>query len=79
MAVQMKDNIWLAIREETEIDVRNEPMLASFLHATILKHDSLESALSYHLANQLGCPETPAILIREVIDDNTLHFCTQSD
>jgi serine O-acetyltransferase len=65
----MIDNIWLAIREETEIDVRNEPMLASFLHATILKHDSFESALSYHLANQLGCAETPAILIREVIED----------
>lgn len=65
----MTDNIWLAIREETEIEARNEPILASFLHATILKHDSLESALSYHLANKLGCHETPAILIREVIDE----------
>ncbi len=65
----MTDNIWLAIREETEIDVRNEPILASFLHATILKHNSLEKALSYHLANKLACDETPAILIREVIDE----------
>ena len=65
----MTDNIWLAIREETEIDLRNEPMLASFLHASILKHDSLEAALSYHLANQLDCAATPAILIREVIDE----------
>ena len=63
----MSDSIWQSIREETEIDVRNEPILASFLHATILKHDSLEAALSYHLANKLGCHETPAILIREVI------------
>jgi len=65
----MTDSIWHAIREETEIDVRNEPILASFLHATILKHHSLETALSYHLANKLGCHETPAILIREVIDE----------
>ncbi len=70
--IYMTDNIWLAIREETEIDVRNEPMLASFLHASILKHDSLEAALSYHLANQLGCAEMPAILIREVIDEALL-------
>ena len=65
----MSDNIWQSFRVETEIDVRNEPILASFLHATILKHETLEASLSYHLANKLDCHETPAILIREVIDE----------
>ena len=31
-----------------------EPALAGFIHATILKHDRLEHALSYHLARKLG-------------------------
>ena len=31
-----------------------EPALAGFVHATILKHDRLENALSYHLATQAG-------------------------
>lgn len=63
----MIDRLWHTIREETEREAKNEPLLASFLHATLLNHESLESALSYHLANLLDCPATPAILLREVI------------
>lgn len=63
----MIDRLWNTIREETVLEAKNEPILASFLHATILNHESLESALSYHLANLLDCPATPAILLREVI------------
>ena len=65
----MADQLWQTIREETEIEARNEPILASFLHATILNHDTLEAALSFHLASKLDGPTTPAILLREVIDD----------
>ncbi len=63
----MIDRLWHTIREETERETKNEPILASFLHSTILNHDTLEAALSYHLANKLDCNETPAILLREVI------------
>lgn len=65
----MTDKLWQTIREETQIESRNEPILASFLHATILNHDTLEAALSYHLASILDYPATPAILLREVIDE----------
>lgn len=65
----MTDRLWSIILEETELEAKNEPVLASFLHATILNHSSLESALSYHLANLLGCSVTPAMLLREVIDE----------
>lgn len=63
----MTNMLWQTIREETEIAAKSEPILASFLHSTILNHDSIETALSYHLANKLDCPETPAILLHEVI------------
>ena len=48
------DYIWLAIREEARRDAAVEPMLSSYLYASILAHDSLESALSFVLANKLA-------------------------
>ena len=64
----MNDKLWQTILSEIEIEIKKEPILASFLHSTILNHNSLEDALSYHLASKLDCPETPAIVLREVID-----------
>lgn len=63
-----KDTIWHSIREETELAISQEPVLASFLHATILNHQSLESALSFHLAHKLDSPTASALLVREVIE-----------
>jgi serine O-acetyltransferase len=62
------DPLWETIRKETRQEAEREPMLASFLYATILNHDSLEAALSFHLANKLDSPAMPAMLIREVIE-----------
>ncbi|MBR9910746.1 MAG: serine O-acetyltransferase [Gammaproteobacteria bacterium] len=61
------DNIWQAIRLEVEEQASAEPILASFLHATILNHSSLEDSLSFHLANKLDCPAASAMQIREVV------------
>ncbi|GAA6153768.1 serine O-acetyltransferase [Pseudoteredinibacter isoporae] len=61
------DFVWESIRQETQQQAEKEPILASFLHATILNHESLECSLSYHLANKLESPEASALLIREVI------------
>ncbi len=49
-----QDTIWQTIRREAEEGARNEPVLASFLHSTILNHETLERALAYHLANKLA-------------------------
>ncbi|MEE8060036.1 MAG: serine O-acetyltransferase [Pseudomonadales bacterium] len=62
------DPIWQSIREETKLAVSKEPVLASFLHSTILNHDSLECALSFHLAHKLDSPTASALLVREVIE-----------
>ena len=54
MRAVKQDPIWEQIREETARQAACEPVLASFLHATILNHTKLDRALSYHLADQLG-------------------------
>ncbi len=63
------DPIWQCIRDETAQEAQREPILASFLHATILNHQTLEAALSFHLANKLDSPTASALLVREVIDE----------
>lgn len=63
------EKIWASIRAEAHTLVDGEPILASFYHATLLKHDNLGSALSYMLANKLANPNMPAIAIREIIEE----------
>lgn len=63
------DSLWESIRLQTRKQAESEPVLASFLYTTILNHDSLKAALSFHLANKLDSPELPAMLIREVINE----------
>jgi serine O-acetyltransferase len=63
------DEVWLAIRASAAREAASEPMLASFLHATILNHNTLEAALSFHLAQKLDSPTAPALLVREVIEE----------
>lgn len=65
---QVDDPVWHSIRQEVQADAEREPVLASFFHATILNHDKLERALSFHLAHKLNSDTAPALLIREVIE-----------
>jgi serine O-acetyltransferase len=62
------DPLWGTILTQTRKQAEHEPVLASFLYATILNHDRLEAALSFHLANKLDSPALPAMLVREVIE-----------
>lgn len=62
------DPVWQAIHDETAVEAANEPILASFLHATILNHDSMTAALSFHLASKLDSPTASALLLREVFE-----------
>src|SRR5437763_6443415 len=62
------DPPWEAIRREVAQQAKDEPILASFLHATILNHDTMGDALSFHLAGKLESPNLSAMLIREVMD-----------
>ena len=82
--MQNGDPIWERIRNETREAAAAEPILASFLHATILNHDELECALSFHLANLLDSPTAPAMMLREVIlealrDDGGIRCAIRDD
>ncbi len=61
------DLLWESIRDSAVEMARREPVLASYFNATILHHDTLEAALSFHLANKLDSVTVPAMLIREII------------
>ena len=73
MSAKKPDTVWDRIRKETEQKAAAEPLLASFLHATILNHSKLEQALSFHLASQLDSATVSALLLREVIQDAFKH------
>jgi len=59
--------VWSQLRVEAAQAAAEEPLLASYLHASILHHERIEEALSYHLAQKLGYGDLPALQLREVI------------
>ncbi|MDF1814254.1 MAG: serine O-acetyltransferase [Verrucomicrobiales bacterium] len=61
--------LWEIIREEVAAEAQSEPILASFLHATVLNHRGLEDALSFHIAGKLSSATLPDMLIREIVDE----------
>ncbi|HWD27221.1 MAG TPA: serine O-acetyltransferase [Rhizomicrobium sp.] len=63
------DPIWHALREQAEVMAEREPALASLVHATVLKHDRLEDALSYHLAKKIGSDDLSPMMTREIFEE----------
>ena len=64
-----RENVWQLLREEAERKAREEPILGSYFHATILNHGSFGAALSFRLASKLDNPMLPTMLIRDVIEE----------
>lgn len=64
----MPSKLWETLTEEAKVVVQREPLLASYVHACILNHDSLQSALSFILANKISDKVMPAIAVRELFD-----------
>lgn len=67
--VKASGGVWSQLRVEAAQAAAEEPLLASYLHATILHHDKLEQALSYHLAQKLGGGDMNPMLLAEVCRD----------
>ncbi len=59
--------VWNAIRDEAAQRAASEPMLASFLHATVLNHERMADAVSYHLAGKLASSTLSAMQLREIM------------
>ena len=62
-----REDVWELLRVEAENKAREEPILGSYFHATILNHASFGAALSFRLASKLDNPMLPTMLIRDVI------------
>ena len=84
MSSTTTDPMWQRIRTEAAEHASEEPILASFLYATILNHDRLELALGFHLASQLESPTVSSQLLQEVIveafeRDTFIHTAVRAD
>ncbi|HVB88749.1 MAG TPA: serine O-acetyltransferase [Beijerinckiaceae bacterium] len=59
------DPMFARIRVEAEDIVRQEPEMAGFVYATVLNHETLESAVVHRLAARLDHHDVPGDLIRQ--------------
>jgi serine O-acetyltransferase len=64
----MRELIWLQLEAEAKALIQREPLLASYVYACVLNHGTLNSALSFLLANKLANDVMSAIAIRELFD-----------
>ncbi|XXG39150.1 hypothetical protein AAC387_Pa01g0186 [Persea americana] len=71
--VSSEDPIWDAMRAEAKSEAEKEPILSSFLYASILSHDCLERALGFVLANRLQNPTLLATQLKDIFDNVIMH------
>ncbi|MEO1310233.1 MAG: serine O-acetyltransferase [Pseudomonadota bacterium] len=63
------DQTWAQIRLDAATAAAEEPILASFLNATVLNHRTFKSALSFRLAQKLSDGEMNPMLWRQVCEE----------
>lgn len=61
--------IWGTILAEAQRDAEHEPLLAGFLHESILRHHSLLESLSTVLAHKLSSPIIPSVTLRDLANE----------
>jgi len=59
------DPIWSAVRMQAEAAVQNDPLLAAFMYASILNHDTLEEAVIHRVSQRLEHNDLGADLLRQ--------------
>jgi len=62
------DPLWSRIRTEAEEVTETEPLMASLVHQGVLYHKSLDSVLSFRLAQKLASPEMSELILREILE-----------
>ena len=55
------DPVWTRVRDEAEDAARREPALTGFIYATVLNHDTLESAIVHRISERLSHADVGAI------------------
>lgn len=59
--------VWRTLRDEVERQLEAEPMLATFMRPTVLRHASFGDALAALLAQKLACPTLTETTLRTII------------
>ncbi|OWM66499.1 hypothetical protein CDL15_Pgr013716 [Punica granatum] len=72
-ALDSGDPIWEAVREDAKLEAEKEPILSSFLYASVLSHDCLEQALGFVLANRLHNPTLLATQLVDIFNNVMMH------
>lgn len=78
------DRLWRELRREGEAAVQDEPLLGALIHAGLLHHRDMESALAYRFSLKLASGEMSEQLLREIADeayadDPDLGFAARAD
>lgn len=61
--------LWQTIRQELEATAHSEPLLASFVHLTVLRHAHLHDALAFHLSSKLLNPVMDGRALNELFQE----------
>ena len=69
IGLEQSQPVWTRLRADAAAAAAQEPVLASFLNATILNHTSMSDALSFLLAQKLGAADVSQLMMREVCED----------
>lgn len=69
MAPNMIQSFWQTLKQEAQVVVEEEPLLAEYVQACILDHDNFESALSFILSNKISDDVMPALAIRDIFGE----------
>ncbi|XP_027361236.1 serine acetyltransferase 2-like isoform X2 [Abrus precatorius] len=72
-ALDASDPIWDAVRDEAKFEAEKEPILSSFLYASILSHHCLEQALAFVVANRLQNPTLLATQLMDIFSNLFMH------
>ena len=62
------DRVWQHIVQEAQATTKAEPVLVDYLQASILDHNNLGHALSFHLSTKLASAVTPVPMLREIMN-----------
>ena len=62
------DPIWTSVRDEARAIVDHDPVLATFIHSTILYKKRLEDAVIARIADRLHSRELPDDVVRQIFE-----------
>ncbi|AES95277.1 putative serine O-acetyltransferase [Medicago truncatula] len=71
--LDVSDPIWEAVKQEAKHEAEKEPVLSSFLYASVLAHECLEQVLAFVVANRLQSPTLLATQLMDIICNVFMH------